>query len=306
MLTKRVSGFLPNELIFRRGKAIFRVMNTTAVTIPEIFDYGDYRLFLREAYEARKGSWRHFSHRYIAKQCGFSSGFFAKVAAGKSNISPEIAQSLGTLFGLFGDRLDYFINLVEYDQAKSDDERSASYSRMEGLRAQHRAVVDDEQLNYFDRWYHAVIREAAAIEPGNREPKMLAKAIAKKIWPPLSPQEVEGSLELLLKLELLRRDETGWHRVDRVLLADRPGHTGAVRSFARSSLDQARSALEELPPESRSISTVVLSVSPEGEAEVRDRVNRFRRQLVDFASDTRGADRVVQLNLQFFPHRKES
>ena len=48
-----------------------------------LFEYLNYREFLRDSYEERhKGDWR-FSHRYIADRAGFDASMFNKILQGK-------------------------------------------------------------------------------------------------------------------------------------------------------------------------------------------------------------------------------
>ncbi|HAJ79861.1 MAG TPA: hypothetical protein DCO75_08820, partial [Fibrobacteres bacterium] len=53
-----------------------------------IYEYEDYRSYLRDFFSAQKKSNKNFTHRYFAKMAGFSlSSFCLHVMAGRKNIS---------------------------------------------------------------------------------------------------------------------------------------------------------------------------------------------------------------------------
>src|SRR5438045_2768917 len=100
-----------------------------------IFEYSDYRLLLQDLYLERKTEDGKFSYRYIALQAGFrSAGFFSQILQGKSNISLRIALSLGEVFRLKGLELDYFESMVNFNQAKTTEDKEHFFQRMVSLK----------------------------------------------------------------------------------------------------------------------------------------------------------------------------
>ena len=63
-----------------------------------LFEYLNYREFLRDAYEERhKGDWR-FSHRYIAERAGFDASMFNKILQGKRNLTARLVSVFADIF----------------------------------------------------------------------------------------------------------------------------------------------------------------------------------------------------------------
>lgn len=59
----------------------------------DIYQYTDYRKYLREYYEAKRATDKQFTHRHIAQIVGFkSTGTFAQILQGKTNISPQTLE----------------------------------------------------------------------------------------------------------------------------------------------------------------------------------------------------------------------
>ena len=89
-----------------------------------IFDYTDYRLFLRDFYEAKKEQNPAITHRSIAEKVGFkSSGFFTQVLQGKSNISDEMADNFASFCKLKKQERAFFKTMVAFNQARKHAEK---------------------------------------------------------------------------------------------------------------------------------------------------------------------------------------
>jgi uncharacterized protein (TIGR02147 family) len=67
-------------------------------------------------------------------------------------------------------------------------------------------------------------------------------------------------------------------------------------------MERAAEALDRVPREEREIASLTLLVEQARLAELKQRLERFREELLHtFDSATAGAARVVQVNLQMFP-----
>src|SRR5579864_8195798 len=96
-----------------------------------VFEYDNYRTFLKDTYDAAKELDRRFSYRYFAKLFEFSSPNYVKrVIEGDRNLSlPAIERCIVGL-KLKIEEGDYFRNLVLFNQAKSAEERNVYAARL--------------------------------------------------------------------------------------------------------------------------------------------------------------------------------
>ena len=67
---------------------------------PDIYEYLDYRRFLRDAYEAFKIRDRRFSHRHIARKVGSDAGGFYKIISGQRHIPHRLVMKFAEIFRL--------------------------------------------------------------------------------------------------------------------------------------------------------------------------------------------------------------
>ena len=89
----------------------------------DVYQYLDYRKLLKDLYQERKALNVNFSYRYISLKTGIrSSGYFANILSGKSNISLQLVLKLAHLFGMKRPEAEYFELLVLFNQAKTHDE----------------------------------------------------------------------------------------------------------------------------------------------------------------------------------------
>ena len=129
---------------------------------PDVFAYLDYRAFLRDHYESRKG--RGFSFRAFARKANLGSPNYLKlVMDGERNLSGPMAARFARACGLEGDAAAYFEDLVHLGQARTSTERAAAYDRLKGFR-RYRSVqkLELDHAEYHSTWYLPAIRELAA------------------------------------------------------------------------------------------------------------------------------------------------
>src|SRR5262245_65039952 len=106
----------------------------------DVFAYLDYRAYLRDHYDARKGKGRGFSYRSFARRAGLKSPNYLKlVIEGERNLSAAMAERFAQTCGLSDDELRYFVDLVAFNQAASLGERAKHYARLTGFQRYRKA-----------------------------------------------------------------------------------------------------------------------------------------------------------------------
>ena len=119
----------------------------------EIVEYTDYRKFIQDYYDERKRC-SAFSWHAFAQKAGFSSDVYLKyVCEGKKNLSVGSAGSVATAMGLVGFEYEYFVLMVSYAHAKSNEAKKAAFEERCALAMAHKIrVLGDEEFKYFKSW----------------------------------------------------------------------------------------------------------------------------------------------------------
>ncbi len=160
-----------------------------------IIEYKNYREYVLDYYQERKRC-SAFTWREFAKDAGFASGSYLKlVSDGKTRLREESAKKTALAMGLVGFEFDYFVLMVRYENAKSDQEKKKCFEEMQALGEANRVkILGSEMYTYYETWKHSVVRELAVAMPGAKP-----NEIAKMCKPAISAADVSDSLRFLLK-----------------------------------------------------------------------------------------------------------
>jgi uncharacterized protein (TIGR02147 family) len=266
---------------------------------PLVFDYLDYRAFLRDYYVAKKAS-HALSFRGFSKRAGLGSPNYLKmVIDGQRNLTPAMAERFAKAASLDGDAARYFTELVLFNQARTTVERNQSYANITGFRRYREArPLDLAHAAYHSTWYLPAIRELAARADFVDDPQW----IAATLWPTIAPADAAHALHVLLELGLLKREGDG-----RVVQSEALVSTGAevrsvhIANYHRTMMQRASDSIDAVPPSERDISSLTLCLGPDGLRRLKERVQRFRRELLELSTIAENPHQVVQMNFQLFP-----
>jgi uncharacterized protein (TIGR02147 family) len=99
-------------------------MRDKTLSAPDIFDYEDYRLFLKDFYDYSKKTNKNFSHRYFALKAGYSSsGFLHLIIEGKRNLSRKSVPKFARAIELNIKEQIFFDALVSFNQSKEAESK---------------------------------------------------------------------------------------------------------------------------------------------------------------------------------------
>jgi uncharacterized protein (TIGR02147 family) len=265
-----------------------------------IFEYLDYRKLLADYYSFKKSLNRHFSHRMFAQKAGInSSGYFSEVLNGRRNLAKAQIRKFAKAMDLGERESLYFELMVGFCHAKSDAVRKSIYAMLLEAMPVHLQQVKQTQMEYFAKWYHVAVRETLSIASIKGDGEELAGILD----PPITPSQAKAALRVLERLRLAVRDADGcWRAAHASLLSpDDPGASLLLREFQREMMLRAADALERVPAEGRDVTSVTMSVSPEGLARIKGLAADFHKRVLEVVQTDRGEDRVIQLNVQVFP-----
>ena len=263
-----------------------------------ITEYQDYRKYMLDYFEWRKKS-SVFSWREFSKNAGFASPSYLKlVCDGKSSLSRVGVVQVAAAMGLADSEFEYFKHMVDFTNASDDGKKKEAFLKMKAVASEQRArVLNAEAFDYYESAVNSVVRELAPLMPG-----ALPGDIAKKIRHKFTAQQVRDSLKLLVKLDILKAlGENAYAQTDKVITGSGEALTLALRSMNGQMVDLAREALEKIAPDERNISGVTIGVDETAFKRILEEVNRFRKQVIAIAGESKKINQVYRLNLQFFP-----
>jgi uncharacterized protein (TIGR02147 family) len=266
----------------------------------QIFEYMDYREFLRDFFEQKKRELRFYSYRLFSQRAGLKSPNFLKlVIMGERNLSKVSVLKFSKALNLSKKEADYFENLIFFNQSKTLEEKNHFLSTL----MRYRAAVDPKKIEeaeyeYYSNWYNPIVRELVCTNLFGGDFRKLGSAVI----PAISAAEAERSVALLQRLNFIVRNEDGSFRKTAVSLTTGPRvRSVAVANFHRAMMQLASDSLERFAGNERDITSVTLNISTESFPIVIDRLQELRRELLEMAEQDENPERVVQVNLQVFP-----
>ncbi len=272
------------------------------VALPNLFEYNSYRNYLRDYYVAKKAHHSKFSYRFIASKVGFkSAGHFTQIIKGKANLSPNLTSKFIDFLKLKKKEADYFETLVLYEQSKSDSEKMRHFEKLYQHKEAKLFKLESEQAEFYECWYYAVVREIISFYPFRSNYQSLAKLVD----PPITTDQAKKSIEVLERLNLIRKNKNGCYEQTEKVLSGSLLATGPVlSSYSIKMMDMAKMAADNFSKEERNLSWLGFCVPQEGYEEILQETRRFRRRLLEIANSYNNANRSFHVNLQLFPTSK--
>lgn len=267
-----------------------------------IFEYDDYRAFLRDYYESSKQTKRSFTHRSFAAKAGLSSPTHLRlVMSGARNLTYKTLPKFARGLGLSEQEAEYFENLVYFTQARSSSEKSRYLSKIARTRtsgAPATEVTRRQEKSLFYKWYYAPIYELVSVTDFSENAAWISKRLGRTI----TPVEARKALKDLEDAGLLRRNEAGRLRpATYKIRTDDEIESLLRREYYRKmgalALDRVDDPLDE-----REFGFVTVATSQERLAKEKMLAKEFVKAMneVMTCSDGEAATEVVQMNVQLF------
>jgi uncharacterized protein (TIGR02147 family) len=155
-----------------------------------VFDFRDYKLFLKEWLKAHPKGGRGQLKR-LAEGLSVSTTLLSQVLSGDKDFSMETAAEITVYLGLREKEAEYFLLLVEHQRAgafrlkkileKRIDREQASGSQLQNRLQKDRQLNDKEKIEFYSSWMYSAVRILSAL-PEIQD----AQAISRRLNLPLA------------------------------------------------------------------------------------------------------------------------
>jgi uncharacterized protein (TIGR02147 family) len=263
-----------------------------------IFNYMDYREYLRDHYHFNKGNHRFFSLRYIARKTGIDASYYIKIVNKKKHIADRAIPVL--IEFLKFDKLEalYFTTLVHYNKARQRDQELLYFEKLVSLRKPSAKTIAKDLYGYFSSWWNIALRELLSIIPFVDD----FNDLAGRLQPDVTVSQARRSIGLLEKLGMIQKNKSGIYKpADPFIVNDGASNPAEVRSFQKETLNLALTALDRLPKQDRDISTLTVSTTRACFETICERIGDLRNEIMELVKKEDKAEEVYQINFQVFP-----
>lgn len=269
--------------------------------MPNVFQYLNYRAFLRDFYVERKAAQPRYSYRTFNRLSGVKSpSLFKSVSEAKRNLSEATVEAFVKGLGLKDREARYFRALVRFNQADTQDRRMKAFAMLKHFREYNEVrLLEGEIFDFYSKWHNLALYELAKLKGFREDPVW----IARKLGPEITDGDAAEALGLLKRIGLLTPDPKTrkLKAVNKTLSTPHEVFDLSVMAFHDAMIDKVRRSLVTGNPEDRDVSALTIALDRRGFEEAKRKIQEFRRELNVILSSIESPDRVYQVNFQLFP-----
>jgi len=275
------------------------VRQADAVSEPSIYQYLDYRAFIKDRFNWMQSRDPSFSQRKLARVAGFANpGFFNEVIKGRRKLSSAAIERMGEGLSLDANEVEFLRVLVALTDAKDTEERGAAMRKLEFRRNRSffRRLNQSQSKYYLDLNY-PLVRAAIGVCDFRGDYQLLGDFLR----PPMTAASIKRYVRDLCEWELVAQDREGRYCVTHSFLEPPEEMKDALVRLQQAWLTQSVHLLSIMPATERHVSSALITVSECTYKAILDRVEKVREELLDLVRADQSSERVVQFNIQVFP-----
>jgi uncharacterized protein (TIGR02147 family) len=274
---------------------------------PDIYQYDDFRAFLKECFEAKvreaTEAGEKYSQRRFAREAGFANpGYFNDVLKGFKPLSENAVEKMAAVFALKPHEVEFLKLLSEYGQSKRAERKTELYKQILSRRNRSKFTRLNPALSkYYQDVRYALVRGAIEVLDfrGNYE------ALAAFLDPPVPVAVAKVLVRDLCEWELVEQGADGRYVTTHSIVEPSPTLAGMSRAMNAEWLLMAREALHRIPKEERHVSTMIVNISDGLHAEIQEMIERFRDEVFKkVENDATEARRIQQLTIAYVPRSR--
>lgn len=270
-----------------------------------VFNYLNYREFLKAFYEAQKSKRPGYSFRVFALRAKLSSQNYLKlVMDGKRRITDKMLPSFIRGLGLSSEEAKYFRLMVLFNEATDPNEKRDLLSKMVTKRNQNmnRAqTLLKSQEQVLSHWSHWVIRELILLDSFQEDPVWISQELKQDV----SPDQARESLDLLLQVGLIERKDGKLIQSNPRISTEDEIVSALIRELHSQFIERGTRSLFQDPMTEREFAGLTISLSKGQIPKFKEKIKKFRQELnAEFSCEGKELSRVYHLELMFFPITK--
>jgi uncharacterized protein (TIGR02147 family) len=271
---------------------------------PNIYDYKDYRVFLKDFYEHKKSLNPSFSTRIFAQKAGFGSHSYLKmVIDGKRNLSLKSLKKVGKALGLEKEEAAFFNTLALYNQASVEKDKDYYFQKLIELKPHKKLFkLEKDKFAYFTNKYLVIIRELVALPHFTEDYQWMSDTLGGCV----SPDDIKKCVEALMRLNLLTRDKDGkLVQASGTLESPVDADSLEIFNYHRSIISYVKDVMIAVPQQNREIISITIPMSESILPEIKNILRKCRDEVIKCINQKdKGFDDVFQVNMQMVPVTK--
>jgi uncharacterized protein (TIGR02147 family) len=254
---------------------------------------------LKQAFQEKLKKNPAYSLRAASRDLGVTHGYLSLVLNGKKRLTFKRAVQFAQFLHMDEERTELFLKAVSIESMKDPQCRSflqSSMTQTSSGQANEFAMLEIDRFRVLSEWYHIAILDLTLVTQFKADPTWVAIELG------ISTDQVKTAVARLERLGLLEISNGRWIKTSAKLAVPTTYSDRAVREFHGQMINKALEALQLTSPEdfaAREISGVTFTVDPERLPEAKKRVEKFKREMMEFMGDGH-CTALYQMNVQLF------
>jgi uncharacterized protein (TIGR02147 family) len=231
---------------------------------------------------------------------GVTASLFKDIVEGRRRLSLDVMYKYSTAMNLTSKEIDYFSTVVKFINSRTTEDKNYYFGTMLRLRGcANIKPIDKEQYIFFKNWYNSALRELVTLPNFIEDYDWIAKSCIPKI----TSAQAKKSIEIMLSLGLLQRNEKGVLKPSTIgISSEYELKSLTLRNYHAEMIDLAQEALDRFEPGEREISSLTVGISQKCYDRIKERISNFKHELLYMInSDASESEFVCQCNFQLFP-----
>lgn len=260
-----------------------------------------YRELLKLELADRVAANPSYSLRAMARQLKVSPAMLSALLSGKRNLSAKRAYDLARALKFSKNKTEYFVTLVQYDSARSNETRADLMEKLIMLAPRTQAnKLDLDNFKLIADWYHAGVLKMTATTQPTDSPSAISNFLG------ISMEQASDAVERLTRLNLLEKDTNGrLSQTNTWLQTTSEIPNEALRKFHEQMLHKAVEALTTQSPKQKFIGSETFAFDEESLQKATDIIEDCFKRVVQLANSQADTKNVYHLGIQMFRLNKE-
>jgi hypothetical protein len=253
---------------------------------------GSFRLLLQRELVRRCERNRSYSIRSFARNLEINHTSLIRLLNGERPLTKKMILRLGLRLGMKPRQLEGF-------GPEGPKSRATGVAKSAQMDFQQ---MTQDTFEVIADWYHHAILELTHVKDAQFDARWVARALGINI------AEVKDAVDRLVRLGMLEVTSDGrWiNRSGNNSSLGSDLRAAAFRRLQKQILELAAGALDHVPLEKRSQTSMTMAISTERLAQAEEKITQFRRELCAFLEAAPDRDAVYQLSISLFPLTQEN
>jgi uncharacterized protein (TIGR02147 family) len=267
-----------------------------------VYDYVNYRSFLKDKFNELKRKNPRFSYHSFRRLSGMGSPSYLKmVTEGHRNLGDPGIAMVARGFKLNEADTKYFYTLVKFNQAATTEEKDRYFREL----SHHKKFLEakpltNAQYQLFSHWYYVAILELLRLDAGKK--KKNTEWIKKNLKPEVGLVEIRHAITALVSLGLLTTRSGVLECTEAMLKTDEDVEDIAITNYHVQMCELAKHSVLHDTPHNREFAALTLITSAKGFKRAKQEIRMIRDNLHSIMEqDKEGKKTIVaHINMQLF------